>query len=217
MKFAIVRRLDAENNRALLNASTSADFSHVRTDDSGNYYFFGFLDKKTPEVYKKYPVVDLEKAKELLLPENSDELESLKYISNNKSTTYPFADKVLPDGKKLFKRVHGVSASFNNETKKIEFVIPYNECKITGVEILNCNYGDTANLNVYDSSTGIISGFPNVKLNQFGFNVFINEKYHKETSNYDADLFLGMKVSVEITASQQKDIYVNFILHEVRS
>lgn len=65
MKFAIVKKVDAENNRELLNASTSNSFEEVRTDDSGSFFFFSFIGE-TPEVFKSFPIVSLKRAKELL-------------------------------------------------------------------------------------------------------------------------------------------------------
>lgn len=66
MRFALVKKTDAKNNRELLNASTSTDFNQVRTDDSGNYYFFSFLCEEVPEAFKKYPIFSLKETKEIL-------------------------------------------------------------------------------------------------------------------------------------------------------
>lgn len=126
-----------------------------------------------------------------------------------------FADKVLPSGKKLFKRVHGVEIDINNETKAIELVVPYDMCKITGVEILNASLGDKVDLKVLDTPAGTISGVANYMLNQFGYSVFMRPDYHKETSSYDADLIKDMKLCLEVTTTENKKMYANFILHEV--
>lgn len=135
------------------------------------------------------------------------------------SSSTPFANKTLPDGKKVYKRVHGVSETLQSGQTNIDFVIPHDACKITGVEIIAGIHGDKVNFKVYDTPTGTISGYPDVLLNQFGFNVYMAEGLHKELSNYDADLIKDMKVSLEYDAKDtgaEREVYVNFILHEVK-
>lgn len=78
MKFAIVRKVDAENNRELLNASTSNSFDEVRTDDSGSFFFFSFKGE-TPKVFESFPIVSLDKAKELLQLSVEQLNEQIKY------------------------------------------------------------------------------------------------------------------------------------------
>lgn len=137
----------------------------------------------------------------------------------------PFAAKEL-NGKKLFKRVHGVTAVLNGETK-IELVVPYNECKINTIQILWAPEGLTGDFKVYDTPTGTISGaspatgytaIPNLMLNQFGHNVGIGKDYFEETSNYDADLIKDMKLELTLYNPnlETKTICVNFILHELK-
>lgn len=130
----------------------------------------------------------------------------------------PFAAKVLSNGQKLFKRVHGVQNTIGaNSTGSIELVVPYTQCKITSIEIIGSSLGDSCNFNVYDTSNGLISSIPNYKLNQFGFNVCMAKDYHMEHSEYDADLIIGMKLQVEFTntTNENKLIGVNFILHQL--
>lgn len=130
----------------------------------------------------------------------------------------PFAAKVLANGQKLFKRVHGVQNTIlANSTGTIELVVPYTQCKITSLEIMGASLGDTCNFNVYDTSTGYISTIPNYKLNQFGFNVCMAKDYHMEHSEYDADLIMGMKLEIEFNNSTTEDklIGINFILHQL--
>ena len=130
----------------------------------------------------------------------------------------PFAAKVLSTGHKLFKRVHGVQTTVTaNSSGSLELVVPYVQCKITGIEIIGAEVGDTSNFNVYDNAAGTISTIPNLKLNQFGFNVNMAKTYHREESAYDADLIQGMKLEVEFTNSENinKLVCVNFILHEL--
>lgn len=136
------------------------------------------------------------------------------------SPRQPFASKVLNDGRKIFKRVHGVVKTIEaNSTDTISIITPYEAAKITGVEIIGASIGDTANFNVYDNSQGSISGFPNVKINQFGFDVVLAEKFHKEKSDYDADVIQGLTLEAEITNSTNisKTYGVNFIMHELKT
>ena len=136
------------------------------------------------------------------------------------SPRQPFAAKILNDGRKIFKRVHGVVKTIQaNSTDTISIETPYEAAKITGVEIIGASIGDTANFNVYDNSVGTISGYPNVKINQFGFNVVLAEKLHREQSDYDADVIQGLKLEAEITnsTSESKVYGVNFIIHEIKA
>ena len=49
----------------------------------------------------------------------------------------PFNSKELPDGKKLYRRVHGIQATLAADgNTEIEFLVPYNWCKITGARLL---------------------------------------------------------------------------------
>jgi hypothetical protein len=131
------------------------------------------------------------------------------------STQPAFAGKTV-GSQRLFKRVHGISQAVSLGSNSIEFVVPYVTCKITGVELIGADLGDTVNFKVLDTPTGTISGYPNVQLNQFGFNVNLRPEYHSESSTYDADLIQDLKLVVEYTSVAAKDVRINFILHEVK-
>lgn len=146
----------------------------------------------------------------------NDQINWLKDQTNAIYETLPFASKTLKDGKKLYKRVHGVSTPIDNETKNIDFTVPYEACKITGVELINTDIGDSVNLKVLDTTTGTYTTIANYMLNQFGFNVYLAPGSHKEISQYDADLYLNMQLRIEYTTEATKTVYVNFILHEVK-
>lgn len=133
--------------------------------------------------------------------------------------TSPFAAKVLPNGKRIFTRIHGISGAVQNSPDTIDFTVPYTSCKITGIEITNGKIGDTANFKVVDTAQGSYSGVPNYVLNQFGFDVNISEKEYKYKSDYDADLYGGMKLRIEYDPVDEilpRTIYINFILHEIK-
>lgn len=137
---------------------------------------------------------------------------------NIAASNYPFASKVLPNGKKLYTRVNGVQASVSGAPDNIDFVIPYDNCKLTGIEIIGGNAGDTVNLKVLDTPTGTVSGVANYMLNQFGFDVNVSKDYYKRDSAYDADLIKDMKIRIEYdsAAALPIPVYINFILHEVK-
>lgn len=133
--------------------------------------------------------------------------------------SYPFCKKILPDGKKVFRRKHGFSKLINAGTSDtISIVVPYAVCKINSVEVVNANACDIGNLKVYDTNTGTISGYPNVLLNQFGFNVCLAKDFYKDKSDYDADLIGGLKIEIEITnnGTDNRVYGVNFTLHELK-
>lgn len=138
--------------------------------------------------------------------------------TNIYSYNYPFSQKSLSDGKKIFVRTHGINASVSGAPDTIDFVIPYNNCKLTGVEIIGGIIGDNCNLKVLDTPSGTISGIPNYTLNQFGFNVNIAKDFYKRESNYDADLIKDMVIRIEYDsiATLPAALYINIILHEVK-
>ena len=130
----------------------------------------------------------------------------------------PFAAKVLSDGRKLFKRVHGVFGNVPaNSTADIDFIVPYTQAKINGLEILGASHGDSANFLVLDSAMGMITTVPFYQLNQFGFDVCMRKDFHVEESQYDADVYGGMVLRLQFTNStnDNKSVGANFILHEL--
>lgn len=132
---------------------------------------------------------------------------------------YPFASKILPDGKKIYRRVRGVSANLTSATTTIDYVIPYVSCKITGLQVINGKIGDTANFKVMDTAAGTVTGIPNYLLNQFGFDVNMIPVEANYPSKYDSDLFTGLVLRLEYTSVVEdpvRTIYINFDLHEVK-
>lgn len=158
-------------------------------------------------------------------PANSDQLDfetNYKPQSNQdgnskaKVTQYPFSDKVLPNGKKMFTRIHGVSSTITSSPSSIDFEVPYDSCKITGIEIMGGSIGDMVDFEVVDTSTGTISGVPNLSLNKFGHDVNVSKDLYKYKSSYDADLIKGMKLRIVYNTSEpSKAVYINLILHQV--
>lgn len=140
----------------------------------------------------------------------------------------PFASKEMPDGKKLYRRVHGVQVTLaaNGNTDMI-FEVPYNWCKITGARLLWFPEGVKADFFVLDSVGGIAqlaAGLPpefvvpSKVLNQFGFDVNCAVDFFADDSPYDADLYLGMKFKAVLKndSATSKVVAINFVLHEVK-
>lgn len=133
--------------------------------------------------------------------------------------TLPFADKILPNGKKIYTRIHGIEANVQGAPYNIDFIIPYASCKITGIEIIGGKLGDKANFKVLDSETGIYTTIPHYLLNQFGFLMNVTPNSYVYKSDYDADLFQNMVLRIEYDASEEplpRPVYINFILHEIK-
>lgn len=140
----------------------------------------------------------------------------------------PFAAKVTQDGKKLFRRVHGVTHTLSGDTQ-FNITVPYIQCKINKLEILWAPEGLCVDLEVFDSHNYIGSyqqflGVPegaftaNLKLNQFGFNAGVAKDFYEEMSNYDADLYKDfiVRATIKNPDNLTNKICINFILHEVK-
>lgn len=137
-----------------------------------------------------------------------------------RSQLLPFADKKLKDGKRVFNRIHGITADVGGARENIDFSIPYPACKINGIQIVGAQKGDNVNFKVLDTPTGTISGVNNAQLNQFGFNVYLQPDYHEYECAYDADLIEDMTIRLEYdsvaTDLLPNTVYINFLLHEVK-
>ena len=186
-----------------------------RIDTSGDVIHVVFSAALTAE--EEVTLTSLINAHNGESPENVEVISKVEIISE--IAPPPFASKTLSNGTKLYKRVHGVKKVIAaNSTDTIRFTIPYAQCKITGADILGASHGDVCNFNIYDTAQGTLSTIPNYKLNQFGFEVCMRKDYHREHSNYDADLILGMVLELEYTneSDQPALICMNAVLHEVK-
>lgn len=131
------------------------------------------------------------------------------------STTSPFASKELA-GKKLYKRVHGISESLSSGSNTVSYTITYPWCKINAIEVIGAELGDTMSLKVKDDASGTYSGTANYVLNQFGFDVNIAKDYYEHKSEFDADLYVDMVLEITYTSQSAKSIGINFILNELK-
>lgn len=140
----------------------------------------------------------------------------------------PFNSKEMPDGKKLFRRVHGIQATLAaSGNTEVEFLVPYNWCKITGARLLWFPEGVKADFFVLDSEAGLVQSqmgvppesiVPFKVLNQFGFDANCAVDFFIDDSPYDADLYLGMKFKAVLknASATSKVVGVNLVLHEVK-
>ena len=132
---------------------------------------------------------------------------------------YPFDKKTLADGSKIFRRKLGYTLNCApNAESSIEIVIPYTYCKINEMEIINCKAMDEASLLVLDKELNPFYGYSKAILNQFGFDVRLPNDFYVDKSNYDADLYKDMIIKIIYTnkSSEQRQIGINIILHEVK-
>lgn len=152
----------------------------------------------------------------------SDVNEAINYLKDNLSShvevdgSPAFSAKTLTNGKKLYTRTHGKSFAVSIGVNTLDFDIPYAECKINGIEVINGEVGDNVDLFILDDDSGTYSTVPNYVLNQFGFDANIAPTFYNHKSNYDADLFLNMCVSITYYSESAKTVYINYLLHEVK-
>lgn len=128
----------------------------------------------------------------------------------------PFAAKTLSNGKKLYKREHGIQVDLVVGDNTILFPIPYNWVKITGLEVMWGEKLDNIDLFVLDSTAGSYSGLANRVLNQFGYAVNVAKDKYEEQNAYDADLYIGMQIKVVYRSATAKTVGINFSLNEVK-
>lgn len=144
----------------------------------------------------------------------SDDTDLIDFIANYLSKCNgviaqqisPFSAKKVGT-KNLFKRVHGVSGTVSIGETVLEFINPYVQCKITGVEVVGSSIGDTCDFEVWYGDT---------KLNQFGFNVFLGKDFYSHHSEYDSDIPQGLKIKIIYHSISEKIIGVNLILNELK-
>ena len=129
-----------------------------------------------------------------------------------------FAAKKV-EGKSLFTRVWGIKHPITGhatDPTELDFAIPYAQVKFNALEVIGGETGDQVNLSVLDTANGDYTTIPNYQLNQFGYTAAIAPGFYKRASNYDADLYLGMRIAIDYFSTTSKDIYVNYILHELK-
>lgn len=157
-------------------------------------------------------------------PEATEYEADYKNVANKKLgdsvKNNPFGAKVLPDGKKLFRRKHGFKSSSvtAGSSGQIILVVPYIQCKINLIEFTSCREDVQVDFSVLDSTTGTYTTVPNHLLNQFGFDVELPDGFYKDKSEYDADLYQGMQIKIVIKNNSMSDFILrgNIVYHEVK-
>lgn len=175
----------------------------IRVDENNEKYFKGYIKFSEDEIN--------------LIDKNS--LVKIKNKIESKVFQTPWASKVLEDGRKIFRRKHGLQDLIPaNSSKSIIYMIPYPVVKIDQVEVINCSALDQIHFKVLDSPNGSYTGYANFLLNQFGFAVNLSKDFYSDFSNYDAELFVGMQIETVYynNDSVDKTIGFNFVLHELK-
>lgn len=143
-------------------------------------------------------------------------------VSSNVSvqSTAPFGAKSLIISgvlKKFYARNTGVQYALSSGSNLLEYTIGYPWVKMIGIECIGAESLDTAELKVYDNSSGTYSGVPNALLNQFGYTLNMAKDFYRRESPFEADLYAGMLLKVTYVSVSAKTIGVNFIMNEVKS
>lgn len=138
------------------------------------------------------------------------------------TSTPAIASKTLSDGKKIYERVVGVKQQVEpvaegHLSDTINYTVPYPHAKLIGLHIINCTALDTVDLEVFDTAAGTYSGYPNLKLNQFGFATNMPKDFFEHKANFDADVYQGLIIRITYKSSTSKMIGINFIMNEVKA
>ena len=134
---------------------------------------------------------------------------------------YPaFAEKTLPDGSKLYKRLHGQIESLDQGSNDIIFVVPHGHVKMIGARIVGAEVGDYCDFRVLDCDDNPYVADPyfgtaNAVLNQYGYGVAIAPDNHQEVCRYDADMYYGMQIKFTYNSVSAKTVGFNFDMSEV--
>jgi hypothetical protein len=128
---------------------------------------------------------------------------------------FPFAAKSF-GSKKIYKRVVGIKSAVQTGTNDITYTVQFPWVKITGIELVGGELGDTASFYILDSATGMISTIPNHPLNQFAFDANVSKDFYEHKSEFDADLYGGLQIKVGYYSISSKNIGINFILNELK-
>lgn len=142
-------------------------------------------------------------------------------IQNTTVTSLPaFGAKTITVSgvvKKLYARNTGIQATLTTGSNDITYTATYAWVKFIGIEVVNCEALDTAELRVYDTAQGTYSGYANALLNQFGYTMNMPAGFYEKQSPFDADLYQGMVMKVTYTSLSNKTLGINLIMNEVKS
>ena len=159
-------------------------------------------------------------ADEIALMRESELIPYNKIDYVTQSTSNAFANKKTREGNSLFKRIHGMGSLELDagETGDFELEIGYDWVKLEALELIGQTGAITCDLFILDDETGSYSTVPKYMLNQFGFDIEIPLEHYRSTSQYDADLYRGMFVLLQVTNTSvfTQNIRANIELNEVR-
>jgi len=136
-----------------------------------------------------------------------------------------FADKVLPDGGKIYIRDWGEKFSVTAydwqadpapAPNELKLAVPFPHVKLDELEIIGGEKGDRVSFHVWDDTSGTYTTIPNYPLNQFGFMTGVAADHFKKKSKYDADLYYGMQIVIDYYSMSAKDILINYGFNEVK-
>lgn len=136
------------------------------------------------------------------------------------------ASKHTVEGYHLFKRCHGmgVLTLAPGEVGHFDFQLGYEWAKLEGIQLIGQSHGIIADLYIEDDDEGTYTfeqsgtAIPRYILNQFGFEVAVPKDFCEKKSTFDADLFYGMWVVLQIenTSTETQTLWANIELDEVR-
>lgn len=118
--------------------------------------------------------------------------------------------------KKLFSRTTGKIFALSVGLNTLDYTITFNEVKFNGLELDKCKFGEKITLKILDTNSGLKSGVPNYTLNTFGFDVNLPDGFYRRISDYDADLVKDLIIRIEYTATEARNIGINYMLHELK-
>lgn len=133
----------------------------------------------------------------------------------------PFGSKnVMINGlsKSLFARFTGIQYTVNPGSNTLIYTATYPWIKMLGLEIINGQSGDTADLKICDTATGTYSGHPNYMLNQFAYTMNIAPNFYSKMAQFDADLYYGMVIQITYVSVSDvpKTVGINLLMNEVK-
>jgi hypothetical protein len=131
-------------------------------------------------------------------------------------TSTAFSSKTI-GAKKLFARNTGIQIAVVQGSNTINYTATYPHAKVNGVQVINCEALDTAEMKVYDTAQGTYSGVPNALLNQFGYTLNLPKDFYQRESRFDADLYQGMKIEFTYVSLSAKTVGINILMDEVKS
>jgi hypothetical protein len=150
--------------------------------------------------------------------DDSSEFDSLyKSIANrnNSILSVAYASKTY-GSKKLYARNTGIQQALTAGANEIIYTCTYPWVKVSGLEAINGEALDTAELRVYDSPAGTYSGVANALLNQFGYTLNIAPNFYKRDSKFDADLYQNMVLKIAYVSVSNKTVGINILMDEVK-